>query len=145
MKLKTIGFTQKSAEEFFALLRENGVERVVDIREHPGGQLSGFTKQGDLRYFLKALNNCDYVHLEELAPSAEVLKAYRADHNWEKYRGAFLKLMKERNIPETLDRKLFEEKTCCLLCSEKSADTCHRKLVAELLVANWPDVEVTHL
>ncbi len=53
MKLYTIGFTQKRAEEFFELLRQNGIQRLVDIRLRPGGQLSGFAKQEDLPYFLK--------------------------------------------------------------------------------------------
>jgi hypothetical protein len=44
MKLYTIGFTQKPAERFFALLREHDVERVVDIRLKPGGQLSLWTR-----------------------------------------------------------------------------------------------------
>jgi hypothetical protein len=44
MNLYTAGFTQESAERFFALLREHGVERVVDIRLKPGEQLSGFAK-----------------------------------------------------------------------------------------------------
>ena len=34
MKLFTIGYSKKSAEEFFDILRDNGVKRVVDIRQH---------------------------------------------------------------------------------------------------------------
>ena len=55
MKIFSIGFTQKSAEEFFDLLRKHGIQRVVDIRIHLGGQLAGFAKDCDLAYFLKAL------------------------------------------------------------------------------------------
>ena len=77
MKLYTIGFTKKSAEQFFSLLRENGVRLLADIRLHPGGQLAGFAKQDDLRYFLRALADCDYVHLPQLAPTGEQLSAYR--------------------------------------------------------------------
>jgi uncharacterized protein (DUF488 family) len=48
MRLYTIGFTQKSAETFFDLLRQHGVQRLVDIRLNPNGQLSGFAKQNPL-------------------------------------------------------------------------------------------------
>ncbi len=145
MKLYTIGFTQKSAQEFFELLKKNQVDCLVDIRLRPDGQLAGFTKKQDLKYFLKALIDCDYRHIDRLAPTDEILKAYRADKNWQKYESSFLALLQNRGIPETLDRTLFEEKTCCLLCSEPTPDKCHRRLVADLLKNNWNDVIINHL
>jgi uncharacterized protein (DUF488 family) len=145
MKLFTIGFTQKTARRFFELLRENGIERVIDIRLHPDGQLAGFSKKEDLTYFLEALNQCDYRYIPALAPSDEILKAYRTDHDWLKYAQEFDALMDERGIPETLNRGLFEDKMCCLLCSEPTAEKCHRRLVAERLAEAWKNVEVIHI
>jgi uncharacterized protein (DUF488 family) len=145
MKLYTIGFTQKSAERFFGLLAEHGVEQVVDIRLKPGGQLSGFAKQDDLAWFLDRLNSASYVHLPELAPSAEIRDDYRRDHDWERYVPRFEALMDARGIPDTLDPALFTERVSCLLCSEPTAERCHRRLVAERLARVWPAVEVVHL
>ncbi len=145
MRLYTIGFTKKSAERFFGLLREHGVERLVDIRLHPSGQLAGFTKQADLRYFLANLVACDYRHLPELAPSEEILSDYRTDRDWDRYVARFEALMEERSVPESLDRRVFEEKTCCLLCSEATPDRCHRRVVAERLARHWPETEIIHL
>ena len=86
MKIYTLGFTQKTAREFFEFLRTNNVRRLVDIRLHPGGQLSGFAKQEDLPYFLRELaNGCEYLHLPLLAPTKEILKDYRADNDWGRY------------------------------------------------------------
>src|SRR3972149_2148037 len=94
LKLYTIGFTQKTAEEFFELLRRNGVRRLVDIRINPGGQLSGFAKQDDLPYFLRELaDGCEYVHVPLLAPTKEILKDYRNDDNWPRYVTRFEQLM----------------------------------------------------
>lgn len=145
MKLYTIGFTQKPAERFFGLLAEHGVERVVDIRLKPGGQLSGFAKQQDLAWFLDRLVGADYVHLPILAPSAEIRDDYRKDHDWDRYVPRFEALLDDRGIPDTLDRSLFQEKTCCLLCSEPGPERCHRRLVAERLAREWGSVEVVHL
>jgi uncharacterized protein (DUF488 family) len=145
VKLYTIGFTQKSAQRFFELLAESGVERVVDIRLKPDGQLSGFAKSGDLAWFLRQLNSADYVHLPQLAPSAAVRDDYRRDHDWDRYVPRFEALMDERGIPEDLDRASFEQQVSCLLCSEPTPDQCHRRLVAERLAREWPDVEVIHL
>ena len=145
MKIYTIGFTKKSAGQFFQLLAKHGVECLVDIRLHPDGQLAGFTKKEDLRYFLKKINGCDYRHMPNLAPEDEILKAYREDHNWKKYEAAFEALMDRRGIPETIDQTLFEEKVCCLLCSEPTPEQCHRRLVAERLARSWKGVEIIHI
>jgi uncharacterized protein (DUF488 family) len=145
MKLYTIGFTRKPAERFFTLLKEHGVERLVDIRVHPGGQLAGFAKQDDLAYFLDRLVGCDYHHLPILAPADDILSQYRKDHDWATYVRRFEALMDERDVPGSLDRDLFEERTSCLLCSEATPEKCHRRLVAERLAKAWPGVEVTHI
>jgi len=146
MKLYTIGFTQKGAEEFFRLLRENGVRRLVDIRVSPNGQLSGFAKQEDLPYFLRALaDGCDYLYLPLLAPTKEILRAYRDDKNWPLYVEHFERLMDERGVPAALNRLEFEAAPNCLLCSEATPEQCHRRLVAERLAAHWPEVEIIHL
>lgn len=55
MKLYTIGFSQKSAEEFFGLLSQNGVIKLIDVRLSNQSQLAGFTKARDLPYFLRVI------------------------------------------------------------------------------------------
>ncbi len=146
MRLYTIGFTKKSAREFFDLLRTNGVQRLVDIRLRPGGQLSGFAQGDDLAYFLPRLaGGCEYYHMASLAPAPEILDEYRKDKDWSRYEARFAQLMRERGIPAELDRAFFEERACCLLCSEATPEHCHRRLVAELLAARWPGLEIIHL
>lgn len=146
MKLYTIGFTQKTAQEFFTLLKDNHVRRLADIRLRPDGQLAGFAKRDDLPYFLANLaDGCTYVHLPILSPTKEILDGYHADHNWPHYVAAFEALMDERGIPTNLERDGFERLPTCLLCSEPTPEKCHRRLVAERLAAAWPGVEVIHL
>ena len=146
MNLYTIGFTQKSAETFFGLIRANGVQKLVDIRVNPHGQLSGFARQEDLPYFLRQLaDGCDYAHRPELAPTKEILKEYRADGDWPRYVARFEALLDERNIPATLERAEFESQVCCLLCSEATPEQCHRRLVAERLAGHWPNLAIVHL
>ncbi len=145
MKLYTIGFAKKTAEKFFNLLEANKIERLVDIRLNPRGQLAGFTKQDDLPYFLSRLAHCEYHYLKVLAPSDEILSNYRNDKNWNRYVLEFEKLMNERKIPYSLDRTFFEEKICCLLCSEPMPDKCHRRLVSERLARYWSKLEIVHI
>ena len=146
MKLYTIGFTQKSAQEFFERLREHGVQRLIDIRISPQGQLSGFARQEDLPYFLHELaDRCEYVYLPLLAPTKEMMKEYRAKGDWARYAKRFEALMDERYIPAALDRSLFEKAASCLLCSEATPEKCHRRLVAERLARHWRGLEIIHL
>jgi uncharacterized protein (DUF488 family) len=145
MKLYTIGFTQKPAERFFALLAGAGVTQLVDTRLKPGGQLSGFANGRDLPFFLQRLNGCAYLHLPVLAPAAEILGDYRQDHDWSRYVARFEALMDERGVPDNLDRAGFGNEVSCLLCSEASPERCHRRLVAERIARAWGDVEIVHL
>ena len=77
MKIFTMGFTKKSAEQFFARLKQSGLKRVVDTRLNNVSQLAGFTKKDDLKFFLKAVLDIDYVHAPLLAPTRTSLTTTR--------------------------------------------------------------------
>jgi uncharacterized protein (DUF488 family) len=145
VEIYTIGFTQKSARQFFDILRANDIRRVVDIRLHNSGQLAGFTKKDDLAYFLREICDADYVHEPRLAPSEQLLKDYRAGRtSWQEYEPIFNGLMRERDVAQAVDRALFD-RPAVLLCSEPTAEHCHRRLVAEHLQREWGDVSIVHL
>lgn len=142
--LFTIGFTQKSAREFFGRLREAGVQRVIDVRLNNVSQLAGFTKRADLEFFLGAIGAIGYVHHPELAPTQEMLDDYRKRHkDWARYERDFTELLAARRVEERFSSSDFAGG--CLLCSEPTAEHCHRRLVAEYLGARWGDLAVTHL
>jgi uncharacterized protein (DUF488 family) len=144
VEIATIGFTQSPADHFFERLRRGGVRRLVDVRLNHTSQLAGFSKSEDLAYFLAKIVNARYEHDQRLAPTEELLAAYRKKQiSWPDYEQSFLELMRERGIPAAVDRRAFAEKTV-LLCSEASADRCHRRLVAELLGGYW-GASVEHL
>jgi len=144
MRLFTIGFTKTGAEAFFSKLKAAGVRRVIDVRLTNVSQLAGFAKRDDLVYFLKELCDCDYVHRPELAPTKEILDEYRAKKiDWPRYARQFNALLVDRAVeneisPDQLDR-------ACLLCSEPTAENCHRRLVAEYFQERYPEIEILHL
>ncbi len=144
MKIYTIGFTRKSADRFFGLLRASGARRVVDVRLNNMSQLSGFAKRDDLAFFLAKICGMEYVHLPELAPTKEILDEYRkGGSNWETYEARFLELMRQRRIESTVPEEVVADG--CLLCSEDKPHHCHRRLVAEYLNDKWGGIEVSHL
>ena len=46
IKIFTIGFTKKTAEEFFSKLQAAGVKRIIDVRLNNVSQLAGFLQEG---------------------------------------------------------------------------------------------------
>ena len=144
VRIFTIGFTKKNAQKFFTLLRDAGVKRVVDVRLNNVSQLAGFAKRDDLEFFLGELHGIDYVHRTELAPTQDILDALKKHKgSWEEYEDRFLALMAERRIEETVSCDMLHQS--CLLCSEDTAENCHRRLVADYLKEKWGNVEITHL
>jgi uncharacterized protein (DUF488 family) len=145
MEVYTIGFTQTSAEEFFGKLKQVGIRRLVDIRLNNVSQLAGFAKRDDLQYFLSEICEAKYVHKPELAPTKEVFDAYKKQKgSWEDFECGFLQLMADRKIETVIDPSLFDVPTV-LLCSEHTADHCHRRLVLEYLDQKWGNVQAIHL
>ncbi len=146
MKIYTIGFTQKSAAEFFELLRASGAKKLIDIRLNNTSQLAGFTKRDDLAYFSQQLCGMTYHPMPDLAPTRDILDALKKDDGpWSAYEQGFNALMVKRQAIERLDRSFFDDTPCCLLCSEATPHHCHRRLVAEAMQRRWPELEIRHL
>ncbi|MGP9417804.1 DUF488 domain-containing protein [Pseudomonas reactans] len=144
MNIYSIGFTEKSAEKFFNLIKSQSIKTLVDVRLNNVSQLAGFAKKKDLQYFLRELCDVDYVHVPDLAPTKEMLDPYKKGNvPWEEYEDNFLNLMAKRNM-ERIDKELISDS--CLLCSEHKPHHCHRRLVIEYLNKHWnTDFEVKHL
>jgi len=144
MKVFTIGFTKKSARDFFGKLKNSGIKRLVDVRLNNISQLAGFAKRDDLKFFLESMCQIEYVHLPLLAPTQEMLDTYRkAKGGWADYERQFLDLMAQRRIETEVSKDVID--AACLLCSEETPERCHRRLVAEYLSAKWGGLEIEHI
>ena len=140
----TIGYTKKSAEQFFRCLKQPRLLRVVDVRLKNVSQLAGFTKKGDLQFFLREICGMDYVHLSDLTPTKEIFDEVKKDHcEWSACATKFLDLLTTRRVEERVSRDLIDGG--CLLCSEPTPEHCHRRLVAEYLRGKWGYLEIRHL
>ncbi len=145
MRIYTIGFTGKTARDFFEALQNIQARRLLDIRIHNNSQLAGFTKKGNIEYFLEKLTGLAYLEMPLLAPSAEMFKQYRADRDWPTYEGKYIQLLRDRNAGKQIDRALLEEGVV-FLCSEPTPEKCHRRLAAEFLQNELSeDIQITHL
>ena len=145
IKLFTIGFTKKNAQQFFSLLRGSGVRRVLDTRLNNMSQLAGFTKRDDLSFFLKEVAGIGYEHAEQLAPTDDMLKRYKkGEISWDACATDYQVMIESRRVhrlfkPEELDG-------ACLLCSEATPHHCHRRLAAEFFQRQLGSgVDIIHL
>ena len=147
--LYTIGFTKKSAEDFFELLKKNNISTLIDIRLKNNSQLAGFAKGNDLKYFCKEILGIDYKHDIRFSPTEELLDSYKKGLcEWDDFEIKFNKLMDERDIRNVIESEYKDKiEGACLLCSELKADHCHRKLVAEYFQKSISDVnvEIAHI
>jgi uncharacterized protein (DUF488 family) len=143
MTIFTIGFAQKSAEEFFTLLTDNKVKKLIDIRLNNKSQLAGFANAKHLPYFLK-LHGIDYEYKPELAPTKELLNGYKnKEVDWQEYEKVYNKILLDRNILNTITINEFNNNV--LLCSEPTAEQCHRRLAAEYLAKSSNNIKIKHL
>jgi uncharacterized protein (DUF488 family) len=145
MEIYSIGFTKKSAGEFFGALKAAGIERLLDVRLNNTSQLAGFAKQSDLKYFLEEICGAAYEREPLLAPTQEILDLFKKQkRSWETYTEAYLALIRSRKVESAISQQSFERRTV-LLCSEASAEHCHRRLALEYLQQHWNDVVIHHL
>jgi len=145
MEIYSIGFTKKTAGQFFDILKSHGIRRLLDVRLNNVSQLAGFSKRDDLAYFLREIGGAESRQEPMLAPTQELLDEYKKQkRDWSNYEQKFNALMAEREVAKRLDPTLFAVPTV-LLCSEPTPEHCHRRLVLEYLNEHWGDVRAVHL
>lgn len=139
--LFTLGYQQRSQDEFVRLLIEAAVDVLVDVRETAWSHKPGFSKRG-LEEALRG-QGIAYVHArfagnpkylrENAASHEECLRLY-ADHL--EANAAILEM-----FDELVGRLLDAGKRVCVSCYERHPDDCHRGLLAERWRSGAREVE----
>lgn len=146
IKVCTIGFTKKTAKQFFSILTKNNIDTVVDIRLNNSSQLAGFSKYPDIEFFLEKICNTGYKHDLHFAPKDSTLTKYKKKQiSWDEYEKEFAQTMMERKITEYIKANYSSEGSICLLCSEPTPENCHRRLVANYFKEIFHEVQILHL
>jgi uncharacterized protein (DUF488 family) len=130
----TIGHSTRSLDEFIALLRSNGIGRVLDIRTVPRSRHNPQFNRETLGPALRKLG-IGYTHLKKLGGLRRALPDSR-NRGWHNasFRG-FADHMQTPEFEAGLSRaiRLAETKTTALMCAEALPWRCHRSLVADAL------------
>ena len=143
----TIGYEKKPLSVLIAELRGAGVDAIIDVRLRNTSHLAGYTKKETLAFLLPEGFGIAYEHHPELAPSDELLDAFRAKDSgdWSQYEDAFLPLLEARDAKDVGVALVARYHAPCLLCKEATAEQCHRRLVAEFWASHIPNLTVIHL
>jgi hypothetical protein len=105
MRITTVSPYETSASEFFAQIKNAKAQIVVDVRLHATNQLCGYSKEGDLAYFIPTILGIPYVHDTRFAPEEGLLKSYLAGQSsFERYGEGYKKA-----IDQEKSLSLFEE------------------------------------
>lgn len=138
----TIGHSTRLIDEFVELLRQHGVELLVDIRTIPR---SRHNPQFNSEALAKSLEHkgIDYAHIKALGG----LRHARPDSintGWRNasFRG-YADYMQTAEFDEAVDRllQLCAGKRCAVMCAEAVPWRCHRSPLADALVARGNTVE----
>lgn len=145
IKLFNIGFTQKTAQEFFGILKNNKIDCLVDVRLNPNGQLSRFAFEKDLPYFLSELSDgCKYCHRTDLAPTKELLKEVREKDSpmhkdYKLFETAYIEQLESKSKISNFVHEFGKYENVVLLCSEPTNEKCHRRVLSNLLLEKFSD------
>jgi len=143
-QLFTIGYEGRDLTTFLDCLEENAIDCLVDVREIAFSRKKGFSKTA----LSAALEDrgIQYVHAKELGSPTPLRKALKAGGDY----GTFFQGMEEHLATQrdTIEKVYaqVQQTRCCLMCYEKLAAMCHRKVVArKIKERDGNGMEVQHL
>src|SRR4051812_8986360 len=132
--LLTIGYEGSTIDGLLTTLMAANVDLLVDVRAVAASRKPGFSK----RQLASGLDQAGmhYIHLQRLGTPKPGRDAVRAGHP-ERMVPIFNAHMETPDARLALEqvKALALERRCCLLCFERDHKTCHRHLVAEMIVA----------
>jgi len=135
----TIGHSTRSIPEFVALLRENGIERLVDVRSVPRSRTN---PQFNLDVLPASLagSGIRHCHIRALGGLRHHPKGAPASPNAAWRNEAFRNYADYAMTPAFragLDelRAIAAEERCAIMCAEAVWWRCHRRLIADYLLA----------
>ncbi len=134
----TIGTTGRHDEDFLTVLKANQIDAVIDIRLRNEGRYYKFASGKHIKALCE-VHGIAYRHDTRFAPTAEMLRRYKADHDWLVYEPAYRALIAERDIRKVWLETAGGFQRPCLMCAEKTAEHCHRRLLGEALLGGEAD------
>jgi uncharacterized protein (DUF488 family) len=139
LQIWTIGHSTRSLDELIGLLRENGIQRLADVRRYPGSRrYPHFSRDSLARSLAEA--GVEYVHV----PSLGGRRRPEADSPNTAWRNAqFRGYADHMATPEfraAIDSLTGDPRRTAIMCAEAVPWKCHRNLISDDLVRRGHEV-----
>lgn len=141
MTIYTIGYEGLLLEQFLELLKANGIEHLVDIREAPISRKAGFAKAALSEAVERA--GIRYSHVRALGCPKPIRDRYKQTGDWGRYARDFNIYLAAQEAALAQLRSTAATARTCLLCYEADFNRCHRAFVAAAIVG--PQGPVRHI
>ncbi|MBW1696630.1 MAG: DUF488 domain-containing protein [Deltaproteobacteria bacterium] len=146
MHLYTIGHSNRSFEEFLAILSDHNIKTVVDVRRFPSSRKFPHFNSDNLQKLL----DTNFIHYRWF----ESLGGYRRTLVRANFQNAGLQSPGFRNYADYMSTNQFKtaagellllskQATTVIMCAEKFFWKCHRMLLSDFLTAQG--IEVIHI
>ena len=134
MQINTISPYETSAEAFFTKLLDWKTDLVLDVRLHNTNQLAGFSKRGDLSYFVKTIVSADYVYDASYAPDSPVLSSYlKHDIDWEDFFAEYKQEIEDRGVVPKFMKEFGEYESVALVGTGTKKRRSHVEVLQALI------------
>jgi len=129
MTIWTIGHSNRSKEAFLGLLKEHGIQILVDVRSFPTSKITHF-KREEIEHWLPQ-SGVEYVWL------GKELGGYRS--------GGYQRHMRTKLFKGGIERLLetAAKRRTCIMCMEPNPRYCHRRYISAHLKTRG--VRVNHI
>ncbi|MBI5102429.1 MAG: DUF488 domain-containing protein [Nitrospirae bacterium] len=141
----TIGYEERTLEEFIGRLKRHDIRVLIDVREIPASRKPGFSKNRLSEILLD--NNIKYVHIKDLGSPKTIRERLHRDNDYKTFFIEYRAYIESKTeILKELYNDVVSQKTSCIMCMERFPEYCHRKIVAEKMKEiNGNGLVITHI
>ena len=130
----TIGYGDRTLEEFISLLLNSNITHLIDVRRYPHSWMEDFDKEALQTMIPK--NGIAYVHCAGVGGMRE--SSYSEYMETEEFNNSFTRLVAFILEVNSIDGNPV------LMCAEKNPKDCHRRYLAQHL-EQQSGIEIVHL
>ncbi len=143
-ELFTVGYEGRTVDELIAYLHSKNVNCVLDVRQFPFSRKPGFSKN-KLAQSLRS-TKIDYIHFGDLGAPKPLRENLKLTGNYPSFFQEMDKYLdSKKDVIEEAYRHVMNMR-CCLMCFERLAIKCHRRIVADRIKTRDGDgLQIKHI
>lgn len=126
----TIGYEERTIDEFLGRLKRNGITILIDVREIPYSRKRDFSKSRISEHLESA--GIKYIHVGKLGSPKPLREKLHRDKDYDSFFDGYRGYLETLNDDvEELYEEVIAHEVSCLMCMERDPFQCHRMVVAK--------------